>query len=862
MILRASPTERYLPSAPMGWALALLMVAKCCLGSIAGGMVADAAFTWPSGGLVLGFLLACRPRQWAALSVIGVAARAAAGLAFAGQGMPPLGLAALNTSVAIASAFVLRRMLGQSPDLSSTRGFLTFIAVAVGAVPAAVAALSFVGLSIVTGPTDTAGFGRWYLAHAQGVLTTAPLVLCWLRGDLADAVPRGKRLRCVAFLSAFMLLLLVVFGQNRYPLMFLVPPAFLVIAAQFGFVGVTLGIALLAPVSLAFTCLGEGPFALRSTMPMSERLVLAQLFVLATFVFAHWVATLIADRRRHEAALQAERDELAASEQRLRESEAGFRLLASSTSDVIIRLGLDLRVAYASAASERVFGYTEAEVLGYHLPDGIHPDDAPDARARFARLVAGEADSDLLAYRIRVRRRPHMWVEASIGLLRDDAGQPASIIMSVRDITQRQAQAEELRRANKDLDRLAQHLTRARDRAEQANRAKSRFLAGMSHELRTPLNGILGYAQLLRIEGGLRGEQAARVDGMLTAGQHLLDMINIVLDISQIEAERVELHPADVDTEQLARACLDLVRPTAQAKGLALESARDPGTPARVHSDPTRLRQVMLNMLGNAVKFTARGSVVLRLRAAEAGSGLRIEVADTGPGIRDEQRAQLFQDFERLGADAQGAVEGAGLGLALSARLAKLLGGSLGHEHNPGGGSIFWLELPLGAAADLPPVAAPAAPPAAAAVAPPPSAARKLRVLVVDDVAMNREIASAFLEAAGHHADSAEGGAEGLRAVAADDYDVVLMDVCMPEMDGCAATRLIRALDGARGAVPIVALTAQVFSEHLEECRAAGMDVHLAKPFTQEALLGALAGALDKAGKRTRALESVVATTA
>jgi CheY-like chemotaxis protein/nitrogen-specific signal transduction histidine kinase len=432
----------------------------------------------------------------------------------------------------------------------------------------------------------------------------------------------------------------------------------------------------------------------------------------------------------------------------------------------------------------------------------------------------------------------------------------------VRDITERQARADELRRANIDLDRLAQHLTRARDRAEQANRAKSRFLAGMSHELRTPLNGILGYAQLLRIEGGLRSEQAARVDGMLTAGQHLLDMINIVLDISQIEAERVELHPADVGTEPLARACLDLVRPTAQAKGLALESARDPDTPVSIHIDPTRLRQVMLNMLGNAVKFTARGSVVLRLRPAEAARGLRIEVADTGPGIRDEQRAQLFQDFERLGADAQGAVEGAGLGLALSARLAKLLGGSLGHEHNPGGGSIFWLELPLGTAGDPSPAAAAPAvrEPAIAAIPAPP--ATKLRVLVVDDVAMNREIAGAFLEAAGHLADSAEGGAEGLRAAATKDYDVVLMDVCMPEMDGCAATRLIRALDGPRGAVPIVALTAQVFSEHLDECEAAGMDVHLAKPFTQEALLGALAGALDKAGKRTRALEPVVATTA
>jgi len=861
MTMRASHSGRWLPSASSASGLAVLVAAGCVLGSLAGHFAGDGAFNVPAGGVLLAYLMVSPPRQWAALSLIVVATRALIGLGLAGPGVAPLFFPAVSTSVAILVACVLCRLLGPAPDLSRTRNFLCFISVGACLAAAVAVLLGVTGLGPPRRPQELPMFLIWYLTHAPGLLTTAPAVLCLLRGDLKAAFSRSWA-QPLALLAAYALLLVAVFAQNRLPLMFLIPPAFLVIAMRLGFGGVCVAIAMLAPLSLVFTSIGEGPFGLRGDMPMPERLALLQLFVFATFIYAHLITTLVAERRRHEAALAAERVELAASEQRLRASEESFRVLASSTSDVILRLTLDFHVSYASAACLRVFGYAPEEIVGSPILASIHPDDVEDVRTRLGRLAAGEADSDLLAYRVHNRWRNPMWVEANLGLLRDESGAPVCIISSVRDITDRQLQAEALRAANADLDRLAQHLSRARDHAERANRAKSRFLAGMSHELRTPLNGILGYAQLLRIEGGLHGEQASRVDGMLTAGQHLLDMINIVLDISQIEAERVELHPADVETAQLARACLDLVRPAAQAKGLALETAFDPDAPGEIRADPTRLRQVMLNMLGNAVKFTARGSVVLRLRRTDAGSGVRVEVADTGPGIRPDQRAQLFQDFERLGADAQGAVEGAGLGLALSARLARLLGGSLGHEDNPGGGSIFWLELPAGAEA---PTGEPA-PQAAAAVTEPAGAMPQapdgsLRVLVVDDVAMNREIASAFLEAAGHQAVCVEDGPAAVHAATASIYDVVLMDVCMPDMDGCEATRRIRALSMPHGSVPIVALTAQVFSEHLEECHAAGMDVHLAKPFTQEALLAALARAVHGAAARVTAHETAPALT-
>jgi CheY-like chemotaxis protein/HPt (histidine-containing phosphotransfer) domain-containing protein len=312
----------------------------------------------------------------------------------------------------------------------------------------------------------------------------------------------------------------------------------------------------------------------------------------------------------------------------------------------------------------------------------------------------------------------------------------------------------------------------------------------------------------------------------------------------------VELQTTNVDLRRVAGACLDLVRLTAEAKRLTVRLAIDPGVPCFVPTDATRLRQVLLNLLGNAVKYTSQGTVDLRLRTAAGDTELRFEVADTGPGISVEQRQKLFHEFERLNTDATNAVEGAGLGLFLSAKIAALMGWRLGHEDNPGGGSVFWLGLPLVASINAAPLPAIAL---AAEVSGAESALRPvcaLHVLVVDDIAMNREIASSFLRVAGHEVTCVEGGAEAVAAVAINDFDVVVMDVRMPEIDGLEATRRIRALEGTRGQVPIIALTAQVFTEQVAECRKAGMDGHLAKPFDPDQLLAAVARAT--VARRTR----------
>ena len=428
------------------------------------------------------------------------------------------------------------------------------------------------------------------------------------------------------------------------------------------------------------------------------------------------------------------------------------------------------------------------------------------------------------------------------------------ILVSMRDVTRqkrvKQAEllllaSEEQRRlaaeaTNERLDRLARHLARARDRAEQANQAKSRFLTSMSHELRTPLNGILGYAQLLRLGGSLSPSQSQHVEAMLGAGRHLLDMITSVLDLAQIEADKITLHPAEIDLRDLVSRCLDLVRPAAEGKGLTLRLAAGADAPHGLEADPIRLRQVLLNLLGNAVKFTRTGDVEVRLLWSEDAASIRLEVADTGPGIPASQRARLFGAFERMVDESAGSTEGAGLGLAISARLVGAMGGRIGCGAGTDDvGSVFWLEMPAGLRSAEPPPAPPLAP----------RLDTRLRLLVVDDIAHNRDIACAFLRSAHHVVTSADGGEAAVQAAAAADYDVILMDVRMPEVDGLMATRRIRALEGRRGQVPIIAVTAQAFAEQIETCSAAGMDHHLPKPYELTSLLDAVAAAAGQ-GRR------------
>ncbi len=381
------------------------------------------------------------------------------------------------------------------------------------------------------------------------------------------------------------------------------------------------------------------------------------------------------------------------------------------------------------------------------------------------------------------------------------------------------------------LKRAMQDLAAARDSAAAAGEAKSRFLARVSHELRTPLNGVLGFAQVLLHDPRLAPDQREQVKTLHEAGRHLLDLVNGLLDLSKIEAGRFDLAPQPVALRTLLDGCATLLAPEIARKALAFELELDPQLPPAAMLDPMRTRQLLLNLLSNAVKFTpAGGRVELRVRGQGDGQ-LRIEVADTGPGVPADKRNLLFEDFVQLAPNGGADGQGTGLGLAISARLVALMGGSIGCDGRPGGGALFWIELPL-RPATLHHEERPSMPTAADG-----PTARPLEVLVVDDVLANRQIAQAMLRSAGHVVTLAEDGATALLALERQRFDVVLMDLQMPGMDGFETTRRLRALSPPACDVPVIALTASVLPDQIEATKRAGMDGHLGKPLDRNALL-------------------------
>ncbi|MGV8929241.1 MAG: ATP-binding protein [Brevundimonas sp.] len=504
---------------------------------------------------------------------------------------------------------------------------------------------------------------------------------------------------------------------------------------------------------------------------------------------------------------------------RIAASEARYRLLADNATDIIATYGLDGVFSYVSPAIEVSMGYRPEDLVGRSFWQFIHPDDVEGLKAAFVSyLKAGPgAPSPRVPYRGLRKDGQTVWLEAHPMVIRNARGRPVGFQDVVRDVTETKA--------------LEDQLIAARDVAEAGAQAKSEFLANMSHELRTPLTSVIGFSGLLQASRNLPEAERKYADRIATGSEALLSVINDILDYSKLEADAVDLDPQAFDPRSMVLGAVNIVESQCEAKGLALETVIDAALPAALMGDEGRLRQVTLNFLSNAVKFTAAGSV--RLEVTVVGDRLRLAVSDSGIGIAPDKVDALFDRFTQADATTTRLYGGTGLGLAISRRLIEMMGGEIGADSEPGKGSTFWFEMPLQVAE----AAAETADAGDLAVV------DGLKILMADDAMPNRELVTAILGGLGLALETVCNGAEAVEAARTGAYDLILMDVHMPVMDGLDATRAIRAMGGTIGRTPIIALTANVQPEQVQRCLDAGMDGHVGKPIQLGELLTALATA-------------------
>jgi len=503
------------------------------------------------------------------------------------------------------------------------------------------------------------------------------------------------------------------------------------------------------------------------------------------------------------------------------EQERRFRSLIENALDVIAVLEPDGRLCYLSPSVERVLGYAPEEMIGRDAFDYLHPEDRERMLTRLNKIIGDSVQPLIASFRFRNRQGAWRVLEA-IGRNLCDSPEVAGVVINCRDVTERHEAERRVAETNRSLE-LA--LAGAREATEM----KSRFLANMSHEIRTPMNGIIGMSELL-LTTRLTGEQHEYALAVNKSSESLTRIINDILDMSRIESGRLDLETVPFSPHEVFNDAATLLEPTAIAKGLAFEWRIEPRVRGRIFGDPCRFRQVVLNLLNNAIKFTSAGRVSLTATAEPAGPQLvrlACAVEDTGIGIGGNDLAHIFESFRQADPSTTRRYGGAGLGLSISRELAHLMNGDITVDSEPGRGSLFRFEIVAGVAPDLVELPSSGAP-----ASPLPTATG--RILIAEDNAVNARLASRILAKAGHCVEVVHDGAAAEHEVRDGNWDVVLMDMQMPVMDGLEATRRIRA---AGLKLPIIALTANAMRGDRERCLEAGMNDYLAKPIVAAEML-------------------------
>lgn len=564
----------------------------------------------------------------------------------------------------------------------------------------------------------------------------------------------------------------------------------------------------------------------------------------------------------------------------LRENEQ-LALVANGTDSGVLITDRTGRIVWANAGYLRMTAFDREDIEG-RLPRDILTRHAGVGSMKILAESAADGEARNVEMIGLTKQGKQYWASIEVRPIRDTRGAIRNYIVVETDVSIAKQTEIKLKRSQLELQdrvldlqhtslqleqeraklaRTAHDLSVAKEAAENANRAKSAFLATMSHELRTPMNGVLGMADLL-LSGGLTPEQRDRVSTIRESGECLLTILNDILDLSKLEAGRLELEPEPTSPKSILETVVEVLRPNAVEKGLVLTKSEYGDIPQRIVSDPTRLRQILFNLIGNAIKFTPKGevniSLTARARAEPGTTELVFIVRDTGIGIPEAMLSRLFTRFQQADSSISRTYGGTGLGLAITRELTTLMNGTIDVESEEGEGSSFTVRLPVRIVAGT----APEAEPLVAETSPPPGTAGPLRVLLAEDQPVNQKLMSAVMERLGHELTIAENGVEVIRKLREASFDIILMDIQMPVMDGIQATKVIRSFDEPWHRIPIVALTAHAMEGHCELYMAAGMNGFVSKPFKIDVLVAEMARAVGEAAKPTPAPEANAAAPA
>lgn len=518
-------------------------------------------------------------------------------------------------------------------------------------------------------------------------------------------------------------------------------------------------------------------------------------------------------------------------EEALKESEQRYRLLSDNAVDVIWSMELDGTFTYISPSFQDLTGFTSEEAVKKSISEILTPASAVLALATIEENLKSLDIDRSVALELEFVKKDGstVWTEIISNFVVNDEGEIIGIQGIARDITERREYEEKLKHAKVE--------------AEAANHAKSAFLANMSHEIRTPMNGIIGMTRMLT-ETDLDGEQAGYAEDILSSAEALLAIINGILDLSRIEEGKLQIEKVPFDLDEIVDGVVSLFVLSANEKGIELNAQVAPDTPRRFIGDPLRIRQVLTNFVGNAIKFTDRGGIAIRVECEEQtqeDARIQFSVADTGIGIPSDKLAIIFESFTQIDNTTTRKFSGAGLGLAISRQLVGLMGGQVGVASEPGVGSTFYFTVPLALDTSLR-----AAEPTPLSVDGEDDYERckersfDAHVLVAEDNPVNKRVAEVMLSKLGCTVDVAADGREAVDMIEGREYDIVFMDCQMPEIDGYEATREVRRREKDERHTPIIAMTAHAMEGDREKCLAAGMDDYIPKPIDRQALLAVL----------------------